>query len=264
METQGIIFGAFDVTEAVWYLFLIFFAGLILYLRREDRREGYPLEEDTTGRLEADQGILFFAPPKTFELSQGGERKLVPNNRRDRTLTAARRTAVWPGAPIEPTGDPLVDGIGPAAWADRADVPDVLHDGSPKIVPIAAATGFELATGERDPRGYQVMGCDKRIAGVVADLWLDRMEQMIRYLELELVDAKGNLTGRRKLLPMNMAILDKGRQTVKVRSIRSDQFANVPELKTSKQITFYEEERIVAYYGGGYLYATPDRMESLL
>jgi len=41
-----------DVTELSMYIFTIFFIGLILYLRREDRREGYPLEEDTTGRLD--------------------------------------------------------------------------------------------------------------------------------------------------------------------------------------------------------------------
>jgi len=264
METQGIIFGALDVTEAVWYLFLIFFAGLILYLRREDRREGYPLEEDTTGKLEADFGLLFFAPPKTFELPHGGERKLVPTNTRDRPVTAARRTAVWPGAPIEPTGDPLVDGIGPAAWADRANVPDTLHDGAPKIVPLRAAPAYQVAKGDPDPRGYQVIGCDKRVAGVVEELWVDQMEHLVRYLELELVGPDGQRTGRRKLLPMGMAILDAGRKSVKVRSIRSDQFANVPETVRPNQITLYEEERVVAYYGGGYLYATPDRAESLL
>ena len=48
---QTYILSNIDVTELAMYLFTIFFFGLILYLRREDRREGYPLEEDTTGRL---------------------------------------------------------------------------------------------------------------------------------------------------------------------------------------------------------------------
>jgi photosynthetic reaction center H subunit len=32
-------------------------------------------------------------------------------------------------------GDPLLAGVGPGAWAQRADVPDMEH-GEPKIVPL--------------------------------------------------------------------------------------------------------------------------------
>ena len=37
--------GNLDVAQIVLYAFCVFFAGLIFYLRREDRREGYPLED---------------------------------------------------------------------------------------------------------------------------------------------------------------------------------------------------------------------------
>ncbi len=33
---------------SIW-LFWFFFAGLVIYLRREDKREGYPLESDRKG-----------------------------------------------------------------------------------------------------------------------------------------------------------------------------------------------------------------------
>ena len=39
----GAITGYIDVAQLVLYAFWIFFAGLIFYLRREDKREGYPL-----------------------------------------------------------------------------------------------------------------------------------------------------------------------------------------------------------------------------
>ena len=58
------IFGNFDVAELLLILFFVFFAGLIFYLRREDRREGYPLEDDLTGRLEPLGGLFFTATPK--------------------------------------------------------------------------------------------------------------------------------------------------------------------------------------------------------
>ena len=47
----GAITSNIDVAQVVLYVFWIFFAGLIFYLRQEDRREGYPLEADVeTGR----------------------------------------------------------------------------------------------------------------------------------------------------------------------------------------------------------------------
>ena len=36
-----------DLAQLAIYAFWIFFAALIYYLRREDKREGYPLESDT-------------------------------------------------------------------------------------------------------------------------------------------------------------------------------------------------------------------------
>jgi hypothetical protein len=41
--------GYIDFAQITVYLFWFFFAGLILYLRREDKREGYPLESDRKG-----------------------------------------------------------------------------------------------------------------------------------------------------------------------------------------------------------------------
>ena len=42
------------------------------------------------------------------------------------------------------------------------------------------------------------------------------------------------------------------------------QFAGVPRLAAVDQITLYEEERVAAYFGGGYLYATAERQEPLM
>lgn len=36
----------FDFAQIVLYLFWFFFIALVIYLRREDKREGYPLESD--------------------------------------------------------------------------------------------------------------------------------------------------------------------------------------------------------------------------
>lgn len=53
-----------DFAQLVLYLFWIFFFGLIVYLRREDKREGYPLESDRTGVPV--QGWPAVPPKKTY------------------------------------------------------------------------------------------------------------------------------------------------------------------------------------------------------
>lgn len=249
-----------DFAVVAIYLFWGFFLALCLYLRREDRREGYPLEEDDRpGRLVPAGGFLFTASPKTFRLPLDGGVVSVPNKQRDTRPIAAKRVSVTPGSPLTPTGNPLVDGVGPAAYAERAKVPDRTMHGDPRMAPMRLATDFSIAKGDPDPRGMVVMGTDGEIAGTVADVWVDKGEVFIRYLEVQLTSG-----GQTVMLPMTMALIDKGRRRVKVDAITAAQFADVPRLENPDQITFYEEERVCAYYGGGFLYATPERMEPLI
>ncbi len=53
-----------DITQWVLYAFWFFFFGLILYLRREDKREGYPLVSNEPGRTV--QGFPEYPGPKEF------------------------------------------------------------------------------------------------------------------------------------------------------------------------------------------------------
>ena len=68
------IVGSIDIAELVFLAFVLFFIGLIFYLRREDRREGYPLEDESTGLVESPGGALSRAPTKTFILPHGRAR----------------------------------------------------------------------------------------------------------------------------------------------------------------------------------------------
>ena len=56
---------------------------------------------------------------------------------------------------------------------------------------------------------------------------------------------------------------DRTKDNVKVKAIYADQFADVPGVRTADQITMLEEEKIMAYYGAGLLYADPFRQEPL-
>jgi photosynthetic reaction center H subunit len=248
-----------DIALVVTNTFFIFFVLLIIYLRREDRREGYPLEEDPSGRLRSSGGVLISPNPKTFRLPGGRGTLTVPNDLRDRRDIAARRTSIVPGSPLEPTGNPLIDGVGPASYAERAKVPDLTYHGEPKIVPLRVAKDFTIAEGDLDPRGLPVLGTDGKTAGTVSEIWVDRGEVTIRYLEVALLSG-----GPSVILPMTLARIDKRHRLVTVEAITAAQFADVPRIENPDQITFYEEERVVAYYGGGFLYATPGRAEPLL
>jgi photosynthetic reaction center H subunit len=64
------------------------------------------------------------------------------------------------------------------------------------------------------------------------------------------------------LLPINFCRISPN--GVKVRSILSHQFARVPVTRSPVQITMLEEEKVMAYYGAGTLYAEPSRQESLV
>lgn len=256
MLFDGEFVSGIDLVDVVLWAFVIFFFGLIFYLRREDRREGYPLETDTTGKLE-DNAVFWYAPKKTFHLPHNRGTVSVPHGKRDTRKHAMARTAVWPGAPYTPTGNPLTDGVGPAAYAERMDVPDLTNDGRDRIIPYRLNPEYTVAKETPDPRGMAVIGADGKKAGEITDLWVDQSEAVIRYLEVGIGE-------RSVLLPMAFANINGEKKRVDVHAIRSDQFAAVPQLKTPTSITRLEEDKICGYYGGGKLYAMKDRLEPWL
>jgi photosynthetic reaction center H subunit len=259
-------FGNFDVTSLILSVFVLFFVGLIIYLRREDRREGYPLEQEASGKLEPGGGLFFTAKPKTFILAHDQGLLLKPNIQRESQAVNARPTSRAPGSPLQPTGDPMMAGVGPGAFAQRARKPELTFHGATKIVPLRVATEFVVDTGTADPRGMTVIGVDGVAGGVVSDVWVDRSEYMVRYLEVAVTPVEGAAPAAIKtvLVPMTMVVIHKSAKTVKVDAITGAQFAQAPVLENPDQITLYEEERVTAYYGGGYLYATPSRSEPWL
>jgi photosynthetic reaction center H subunit len=252
----GQITSYIDVAQITLYLFWVFFAGLIFYLRREDRREGYPLFSEPSNTYK-DAGFLFIPPPKVFKLPHGGTAQ-APNGRPDNRAIKGEKIGAWPGAPLEPTGDPMLAAIGPGSYAQRADTVDPTIEGQAKIVPLRVATNYSVEKNDGDPRGFALIGGDGRAAGTITDVWVDRSESIIRYLE-------GNISGvGNRLIPMTFARVDKRRGQVKVNALYSQHFANVPATANPDQVTLLEEDKICAYYGAGTLYAHPSRSEPVL
>lgn len=253
MDT-GAITQYVDVAQLVLYVFWAFFAGIIYYLLRENHREGYPMD---SGRANGPhmEGWPPVPTPKTYKTMDGHSFD-SPDLARPDGEYQARPSHPWNGAPLDPVGDPLLAGVGPGAWAQRADVPDMTYDGHVKIVPLRVAADHGVATQDVDPRGLQVVGVDHQVAGQVVDLWVDKAEMMFRYLEVKLA------SGKSVLVPMTFARIT--RDQVKVHALLGSQFENVPATRSPDQVTFLEEEKICAYFGAGTLYAFPHRMEPLL
>jgi photosynthetic reaction center H subunit len=65
-------------------------------------------------------------------------------------------------------------------------------------------------------------------------------------------------------VPMAMAQVNQRLGKIRVDAIRSDQFDAAPALASTSQITRLEEEKVVGYFGGGYLYAKRSRIEPFL
>ena len=248
-----------DLAQILVLAFVGFFFGLLYYIRREDKREGYPLVSDRLGP-QLIEGVPPMPRAKMFHLADGSTR-FAPREEAPE-LPNLSPAAPWPGAPGQPNGNPLLDGVGPAAYAQRADVPDhAFDDGLPKIVPLRAAAEFFLATEDADPRGMAVLGTDGILAGHVVDAWIDRAETIVRYLEVELDPDIG--VGR-VLLPMPFAVLRPRLGEIHVAALLGTHFAEVPRLRDPDRVTLREEDRISAYYGGGMLYATPTRLGPVL
>jgi photosynthetic reaction center H subunit len=259
---KGAITQYIDVAQVVLYFFWAFFAYLIWYLRREDKREGYPLAYE---RPETRPYLNFpsIPPPKTFFL-QNGTSVEAPRKEAPQGDIRATPIAGWPGAPLEPIGDGLHDAVGPGSFANRANTPDATLEGTPKIIPLRIAGAdnahrqFWLSGRDPDPRGMPVLGADRAVAGIVKDVWIDVSEVLARYFEVLLP------SGASVLLPVPFASISSRPAGVHVSALLAAQFADVPKLANPDQVTFLEEDRITAFFGGGTLYATPLRREALL
>jgi len=247
-----------DVAQLVLYAFWIFFFGLIYWLQRESKREGYPMHTDRPGRTTVD-GLLDLPAPKSFLLADGS----VVHAPRERDMEpaelSAEPTAPFPGAPLDPIGNPMLAGVGPGSYTNRFDQAELMSSGETVLVPLRRVPEFSVSLKDIDPRGLPAVGADGETGGRVIDVWIDRAEFLVRYLEIEVPNAA---KGPHVLVPMPFAKISAS--AVTVRSIMGHHFADVPRLKNPDVVTSLEEDKISAYYGAGTLYADPRRTETLV
>ena len=194
-----------DVAQVTLYVFWIFFAALIFYLRREDKREGYPLVSDAGGRRPV-YGIPVAA----------GSQDLPAARRQDRVAAGLATTTVatsrWRRSRrgrARPTCRPairILDGVGPGSYADREDVPELTLDDHADHRAAARRQGHHPRSARSRSARHEGVGCDGQVGGTVVDVWVDRAEALIRYLEVEVKGGRGT---KRVLLPLPFALVDR-------------------------------------------------------
>jgi photosynthetic reaction center H subunit len=254
--TSYTIAGNIDLAQIALIAFFGFFFALIFYLHRESYREGHPLEDTITGERRGDTTVFGMPRPKIFRLPFDRGTVSVPRAQEFEPVKIAGRPAdPSPGAPYIPTGaNPLADNIGPAAYANRMDVPDVDMEGHPRIVPIGNTTMW-VSKHDTDPRGLMMRAVDGIEVGPITDIWVDKSDHLVRYMTVE--TKAGSV-----LIPMAMCLVK--RDHVSTDSINAAQFAGAPRVPAGGTITLLQEEKVMGYFGGGYLYASRERQEPLI
>ncbi|MEM8555338.1 MAG: photosynthetic reaction center subunit H [Pseudomonadota bacterium] len=256
----GVTFwGGVDLASVAIWGFWAFFAGLVYYLQTENMREGYPLEKDEGGPA-ANQGPFPVPEPKTWTLPHGRGERTVPDGlpeARDYTGILEKQSKAE-GQPFIPVGDPMADGVGPASWAPRRDVPELDGKGHPKIVPMAKLEAFGVSAG-RDPRGMPAISGDGVTVGTISDMWIDEPEQLVRYIEIEL---SGDYGSGKRLMPIQLTRIHT--DGVKIHALYAHQFAGIPQTKSATEVTLLEEDKITGYAAGGKLYASAGRLDPQL
>ncbi|MEM7607626.1 MAG: photosynthetic reaction center subunit H [Myxococcota bacterium] len=243
-----------DLAQVCLYIFWLFFFCLVYWLRKEDRREGYPTEEDYPRRIGRTTNILF-PSPKTFLTHEGGT-YMPPDFVRDDREIKAKRVAQLRGAPYEPVGDPMLAEVGPGSYAERQDTLELSIEGHPVVVPMRKAEGYKVAAGP-DVRGWKLIAGDGEEAGVVTDIWVDIVDMVVRYLEVEIGEGDDKSM---RLVPMPLVRVYGEEGVVKTTAIYAKHFAQVPTTKEAETITTLEEEKIGAFFAGGLLYADEGRL----
>ena len=245
-----------DLAQVLLVAFGLFFAGLVVYLQYEAKREGYPLEEAIPPVGHRIVGFPDVPPQKTYK-KLNGDASVLPQEYERRDLSAAVRSRA-PGMPLYPVGDPLLAGIGPGSYTLRRDEPWTMHDGTLQLEPLREATDYTCVDPDLDPRAMTVFGSDHKPAGTVADIWIDKESKILRYLEVALEGVAGH-----RLVPIFYAVINGKTKELRVTCLKADQLAKAPVLRDPDSVTAREEDRINGFFAGGHMYSRPFK-EALL
>jgi photosynthetic reaction center H subunit len=110
------------------------------------------------------------------------------------------------------------------------------------IVPLDERSDFAVADGSPDVRGWDVHTADGRRIGRVGNLLVDTTAMRVRYLDVEVDDRLvGTDRGRRVLVPIGYALLDRDENRILVESLDVADLTSLPAYTRAPLTAEYED-----------------------
>ena len=230
-----------DLPQILFWAFALAFVYLCYELRKNDKREGYPMKASPFSKRHL-EGFPLRDEPQTYLLNEGGETQ-APHNY-PQAQTSSRPLYPFDGTPLVPVGNPLLAGIGPGAWVMRNAAPMRVENGDLLLQPMRLLPEWTIGKADADPRGMRVFDWRWNEVGVVRDMWIDQGIKIIRFLEVEVA------AGIRLVPIYHTAINEKARE-VRVTALSAFQFDEIPRQANPDVLDAREDERLNAYFAAG-------------
>ncbi len=112
------------------------------------------------------------------------------------------------------------------------------NDPMDRVVPLNSLSGYKVADGEPDIRGWDVMASDGRRLGRVDDLLVDTQANKVRYVNVE-GGPQGHVT-----IPIGYARLERDSKQVLVDRVSDEQFQALPAYNRGGPVTRDYEEQV--------------------
>lgn len=130
-----------------------------------------------------------------------------------------------------------------------------------RVVPLDELDDFDVAEGDPDVRGWEVVASDGRRLGEVDQLLVDTAAMKVRYLDVDVdTDLLDTDEDRHVLIPIGYARLDEDDDRVLVDTLESTQVAGIPEY-THEPLTREYEVTVRKTYEPGYTATDRDLYE---
>lgn len=94
------------------------------------------------------------------------------------------------------------------------------------LAALSAINGYEVAPGNIDPRGWDLVLADQRRAGIIHDLVIEPSALKVRYLDTQLTLPGSG--GRHILVPVGYARLEANQQTAFIDTMTNSDLSEVP------------------------------------
>lgn len=93
------------------------------------------------------------------------------------------------------------------------------------------ASGYEIAEGEPDIRGWDVQNKEGQTIGEVDELLFDQQSCKVRYIIVDIDDDNSKADDRKVLIPIGLAVLHEKEDDVVLPTLNLEQLAMLPEYK---------------------------------